>query len=73
MSQITGIIEFRPDDKHNWVNHGTPQGYPFYDRHTLWGCDRCPVSFVHYYNAETNIFTAMNQQNVPENCEGLKE
>jgi hypothetical protein len=58
-------------DKHNWKNLGTEQHpIPEY-RTTLFKCKKCHIFFYHHYNIIDNIFDAMRDFGVKEDCNGL--
>ena len=54
--------------KHDWANMGTEQ-MPFpEDRSTLFICKKCKIYFRHYYHCISDIYDAMKQANINEEC-----
>lgn len=51
---------------HDWRNLGTEF------RRTLWKCARCGAGFWHCYPSEPNIYKAMAQVGVPNECAAPK-
>ncbi len=60
-------------DKHDWREEGSLQwsaaNLPSDSANTRYRCVRCMVEFRHYYHVEPNIFEAMKEAGVPENCQ----
>lgn len=69
MSEINGSGY---GDKHDWKCVATPQGLPFIERHTFWECKKCGYRFSHFYNYTKDIFLAMKEFEVPEECDENK-
>jgi hypothetical protein len=55
-------------DKHDWEDKGTEQIQNMYLRSTLWQCRKCHQLFRHYYNVIPNIFSAMKERGINEEC-----
>lgn len=55
-------------DKHHWKRFDTIQSNNRFERGTFYKCDKCEVYFRHYYHITSNIFDAMEELNIPEEC-----
>lgn len=54
---------------HDWENKGTEQiSSPKKRRNTLWVCRKCHEQFRHFYRITSDIFEAMKQRGVKEEC-----
>lgn len=53
---------------HDWENRGTEQMPAPEGRSTLFMCRKCKCYFRHWYHIEPDIFAAMKEQNIPEEC-----
>lgn len=48
---------------HNWQDRGTP-----YSGVTKYKCKDCGALFSHYYHDTGNIFKAIEESEIPDNC-----
>jgi len=55
-------------DKHTWVQVQTLQRNIPQDRMTYYSCAYCQKDFWHRYRVISDIFEAMKQWGVPEEC-----
>lgn len=65
MSEISGQGY---GDKHNWKKLQTAQVGSWGRKETLWQCNTCGTTFIHYYDEVPDIFQAMKDQKIPEEC-----
>lgn len=71
MSDIGGVGY---GDKHDWKRGETAQvGDRYWDKGTGYHCPKCGASFNHAYDIIPNIFQAIEQAGVKENCKELKD
>jgi hypothetical protein len=55
-------------DKHDWEDRGTEESPIPQNRSTLWRCKKCNEIFRHWYHITPDIFEAMKQYGVVEDC-----
>ncbi len=56
-------------DSHDWENMGTDQHCEPQYRSTLFICKKCKDGFRHYYHKTPNIYDAIKNSNIKEECE----
>jgi hypothetical protein len=68
MSDITGEGY---GDKHSWKRLTNNIGSSHIEDYanTLYGCEKCNELFIHLYNIIPDIFQAMKENNINEECE----
>jgi len=65
---MSGITGTGYGDKHNWKDKGTEQMPIPQDRSTLWVCLDCNETFRHWYHVVPDIFQAMKDRGIREEC-----
>lgn len=58
--------------KHNWTRVSTLQRNIPIDRMTLFQCANCHRDFWHRYRITSDIFQAMKEWGIPEECKEAK-
>jgi hypothetical protein len=61
---VSDIIGNRYGSSHNWVAE-TPQDN---SKRTLYNCQDCNRFFCHCYDRQPDIFIAMKEENMPDQC-----
>jgi hypothetical protein len=59
-------------DKHDWERLDTAQVGSWGRKSTMYRCRKCLIIFYHYYDEIPDIFKAMENQDIPENCQEAK-